>query len=226
MGEASDNDSPYWLFGWLEANRVNTSEELRAILGRPSSLRELRDVAEAWRDAEPETPSQGINLVAGTGLRLDDLLTCPNLPCRLQQVDVLFRHAWHYFDRILLPDGVGNLLINRANTRNDKLFHELLFSWIELTMYIRDLGATELVSYYPKHGRAPKGFLDRVIQKGAEDFQNAIVETQDEMIRKGEFLFEQKSRSRFQVFFADPLLAVGRKVAVTIPKGRAPTKNT
>src|SRR5438093_5059921 len=93
-----DNTS-YWLLGWLESNKIKTVAQAAALLAKPSRVRELRKVAEQWWESVGTQALPGLNLVAGTGLRLDDDLTCPNPTCRLQQIDVLFRHAWHYFDR-------------------------------------------------------------------------------------------------------------------------------
>ena len=113
-----DTTASYWLFGWLDSHRIKSVPDIRRALGDKAHIEELREVSEQWRASASNVNDDGINLVAGTGLRLDDLLTCPSLPCRQQQVDVLFRHAWHYFDRILLPDGVGHLLEN--GPRNQK----------------------------------------------------------------------------------------------------------
>ncbi|HXL81701.1 MAG TPA: hypothetical protein VN951_12565 [Pyrinomonadaceae bacterium] len=214
-----DENSTYWLFGWLEANRITTVDQLYLCLGKKSSLDELRNVAEAWHDSTPPLPSDGINLVAGTGLRLDDLLTCPSLPCRLQQVDVLFRHAWHYFDRILLPDGVGDLLLHKPKAWTEDQWLETLFGWIALAMYIQEVGASGLVSYYPKHLTPPKDFLTRVLKINVDDLRIAVSGTESDIIREGTFDFHRVGKSTFHVSFDDPVLGVGTELTVMLPKG-------
>ena len=111
LNVSTHESNPYWLFTWLESRKVRTSADAAILLSKRSTLHELHDVAEQW-SVSVVPPPKGVNLVAGTGLRLDDDLVCPNPACRRSYVDVLFRHAWHYFDRILLPDGVGHILLN------------------------------------------------------------------------------------------------------------------
>ena len=83
----------YWLFGWLEANKVHTLDQAEGLLSKPSHFREIRKIAEQWWESVGTQVPVGLNLFAGTGLRLDDDLTCPGPACRRQQIDVLFRHA-------------------------------------------------------------------------------------------------------------------------------------
>ena len=138
----------YWLLTWLESQKIRSLEQAAAALSNQSKLRELRDVANLWSESF-ETPPQGLSLVAGTGLRLDDDLSCPSPSCRRQQVDVLFRHAWHYFDQILLPDGVGHLLLDPPAEWSKEYVQDVLLNLIDIALYIHQLGADQLVSYYP-----------------------------------------------------------------------------
>jgi hypothetical protein len=154
MNSTIGNNPTYWLVGWLEANKVRTVPQAAALLAKPPRVRELRKVAEQWWESVGTHVPAGLNLVAGTGLRLDDDLTCPNPTCRRQQIDVLFRHAWHYFDRVLLPDGVGELLLYPPRGWNHEYMLEVLLGRIELVLHIQQLGAIDLVYYYPKTQRA------------------------------------------------------------------------
>jgi hypothetical protein len=225
VSTTKESESPYWLFGWLEARRVKTRTELNYLLGSKAILHELRDVAEQWADSGPSVPTSGFNLVAGTGLRLDDLLTCPSFACRRQQVDVLFRHAWHYFDRILLPDGVGHQLRYGRFDANG-FFLENLSNWIALAMYIRDLEATNLVCFYPKHGLPPKGFLKMELgEENYRSFRGAREEVHQRIIEEGEFTFTQKSPSMVHVSFNDPLLAVGTELDLTVQAEQGTNKS-
>jgi hypothetical protein len=115
-------------------------------------MRELRSVAEQWSQSAAAPPPT-LNLVAGSGLRLNDVFSCPNPNCRRRQIDVLFRHAWHYFDAILLPDVAESLLLDPSNDLDsDELRGEIL-GIAENALYIKGLGADSLVQYYPTtHG--------------------------------------------------------------------------
>lgn len=214
----------YWLFGWLDSHRINSVADLNAVLGNQGCLRELRDVAEAWLDSDPKIPQTGINLVAGTGLRLDDLLTCPNFPCRQQQVDVLFRHAWHYFDTILLPDGVGDLVTDPPTNWTKEVLLNTLASWIASVMYIRELGAERLVCYYPRFPLPPKDFLPHVTDLSPDELERLLQLIQADIVKEGKFQFERVTKSRFKVDFLDPELGVGTVFNLTVPKGNASPK--
>jgi hypothetical protein len=120
MGSGISRSQDYWLLAWLKRNKISTVEQVNTIIDRPSGFAEMRKAAEQWENSASIDAPLGCNLAAGTGLRLDDTLTCPSPSCRRQQIDVLFRHAWHYFDRVLLPDGVGHLLRDRPSA-----WHEL-----------------------------------------------------------------------------------------------------
>lgn len=43
-------------------------------------------------------------LTAGKGIDLTGDLGCHHIDCLSKEIDGLYRHAWHYFDRISLPD--------------------------------------------------------------------------------------------------------------------------
>src|SRR5713101_5826916 len=161
MSAATQEPAAYWLLTWLESQKIRTSAQAAAALRQRSTLHDLRDVAEQW-SGSVAAPPDGVNLVAGTGLRLDDYLTCPSPACRRQQVDVLFRHAWHYFDQILLPDGVGHLLLNPPHGWSTEYIQEALLNLVDVVLHIQQLGAGPLVSYYPPTKSAPP-VLDEVL---------------------------------------------------------------
>lgn len=223
--QTSNQEYHYWLFGWLEYRRITTIQDLRRVLGDQSCLSELREVAEAWWGAERKLSSPGVNLVAGTGLRLDDLMTCPNFPCRRQQVDVLFRHAWHYFDSILLPDAVGRLLINPPKTWERDFFLDTIFNWIALVMYIRDLGATDLVRFYPKTWKSSANLQELFPSKNSRVLNKAIREVETALVEQGKYTFEQIDSSTVHVEFLDTILGVITSIDLHPPKKRKVSEN-
>lgn len=224
MSTLKSSESTYWLFGWLDSYRVTTVQQLRNLLGNPSCLIELKEVAEVWWNAASPVPPPGVNLVAGTGLRLDDLLTCPSLTCRRQQVDVLFRHAWHYFDYILLPDGVGDLVINRPENWDEELFLETLLGWIALVLYVRELGAIDLVHYYPKSLISPRGRRSEPPKRSSKILLETIREVETTLAEKGKYVFERISPSCFHVKCEDPFLEVSSSFHLTLANKKPATK--
>ncbi len=193
------DESAYWVYGWLDSHRVSSVEDLRVALGQPNCLAELTEVAEAWRNGAP-APPQGVNLIAGTGLRLDDMLTCPYLQCRRKQVDVLFRHAWHYFDRILIPDGVGHVLLHRPKWKTDVLL-TIISDWIAIAMYIRELGAAGLVHYYPKSKSRDHILTENDIRLLAAEIDGVATVLAEQC----DFTFERTNPRTITMTYHDPL---------------------
>lgn len=152
MISLNTNVGPYWFLTWLESKRVTTKSEAAFLLGKPSSIGELRMVAEQWSQ-NAVAPPPALNLVAGAGLRMNDPMSCPSPNCRRHQIEVLFRHAWHYFDSILLPDVIGGLLLNPSDHFSSEGLRGEILNMAEVVLYIQNIGASGLVHYYPTtHG--------------------------------------------------------------------------
>lgn len=139
----------YWLYNWLDFKNIDSEDDLRRVLLKDKNFLEITKVAEDWENHSKNLRPDGISIVAGTGLRLDDRMVCPNPSCRAQQIDILFRHAWHYFDKVLMPDGVGLLLLYYQEEIPKEELLSLLVNQIMLQNYIRKIGASSLVFYFP-----------------------------------------------------------------------------
>lgn len=217
----SQEPTTYWLLTWLESQGISTSAQAAAILNRPSTLRELRDVAEQW-SSSVETPPLGLNLVAGAGLRLDDDLSCPSAGCRRQQVDVLFRHAWHYYDRVLLPDGVGRLVQHPPQGWGAEYLRDVLVGLIDVVLHIQHLGASSLVHYYSPT-QSSSLVVDEALDEGLADQQDrwddAWNDVEAILIAEGSYEFESLGEGEFQVTYSDPLLAIGSKFDIKLDEG-------
>jgi hypothetical protein len=140
-----DSNHNYWLFDWLERRRISDVSKLHAVLDSRSSLEEMRESALGWKGKVTRSKSE-FNLVAGSGLGLYDGLSCRKSSCIAGKINVLYRHAWHYFDYIYLPDAAGDLLRNSRALDDADL--EDLSHLVESSMYIRNLGAQSLTRYY------------------------------------------------------------------------------
>lgn len=203
------NDNPtYWLLGWLESNKVTSVDKVAELLRKPSQIREMRKVAGDWWEAVVDYVPDGVNLVAGTGLRLNDELTCPSPSCRRLQVDVLFRHAWHYFDRVLLPDGVGELLIYPPDNRTKEYIFETLLNRIDIVLHIQKLGALDLVYYYPRAKYLENDITPIVDEKQKRQWSKAWRDIEGVIISQGTYKFENLGQRQFKVEAIDPFLGI------------------
>jgi hypothetical protein len=214
----------YWLYGWLEANKVKTIDQAAALLRNPSQLRDLRKVAGQWWESAETLAPPGLNLVAGTGLRLDDDVTCPGPDCCLTRIDLLFRHVWHYFDRVLLPDGVGNILLHPPVTRSNEYILRVLLTRINLALYILQLGAAELVYYYPKRPVATDVLVGMFTPEREEQWIEAWEGIQTTIASRGIYQFERVGPRRFVVEFTEPILDVTSRREFKMRKGVSTSK--
>jgi hypothetical protein len=105
----------------------------------------MRECALGW-EGKPTSSKAECNLVAGSSLGLYNGLSCTNPPCRANKIDVLYRHAWHYFNYIYLPDAAGDLLRNLEILEDSDI--EDLSHLVESMKHIRNLGAHSLTRYY------------------------------------------------------------------------------
>jgi len=203
----NNNENPsYWLVGWLEANNVKTITQAAEILGKPSKVKEMQRLAEDWWEAVVDYVPQGINLAAGTGLRLNDDLTCPSPSCRLLQVDILFRHAWHYFDRVLLPDGVGELLLYPPDNSTKEYIFETLLNRIDIVLHIQKLGALDLVYYYPRAKYLENNNNPIINEKQKCEWSKAWKDVEEIIVSQGIYQIENLEQRQYKVEVIDPFL--------------------
>lgn len=216
MHSNAEEETSYWLLNWLGSKRIRSISEAGVALSRKSTLRELRAAAEQWSESVP-FPPDSLNLVAGSGLNFSDDLTCPNPICRHQQVDLLFRHAWHYFDKILLPDRVGGLLLNPPENWPVKYRNESLLNAIEIVLHIQELGASSLVSYYPVNGKL-RDAIDNDELDEPRHWEGAWEDVEGTMLEKAKFIIKSESKGKFLVNVSDPFLQVTNGVDIQLEK--------
>jgi hypothetical protein len=87
----------YWVYTWLDSQRIGTVDELSASLASAEVIEELKQAAglviDSWRSSPVE--ARPLSLIAGAGIDLSGRLDCNATSCRRAQVDRLFRRAWH-----------------------------------------------------------------------------------------------------------------------------------
>jgi hypothetical protein len=175
----------YWLYKWFEKNNIKAIEDAARVLSDKTSLLKMHEMAHEWWSLPSHNSDSKISLFAGSGLDLSGPLSCSNPECRKGQIDTLFRHAWHYFDIIQLPDSVGFYLLHTDwGTNSEKQFTDLLRR-IEVILYLLDIGARPLLHFSKRHPM-DKEKKDAFLQSQGFLMDDGITrELVDELIRVG-----------------------------------------
>jgi hypothetical protein len=141
-------------------------------------------------------------------------------------VDVLFRHAWHYFDRVLLPDGIGELLLHPPCGWDKADILEVLLYRIDLVLYIQQLGAIDLVYYYPRTQQAIENFAEILRPEQEAQWAEAWRGVERTLASEGLYHFERLGPRRFRVDFSDPLLDVASGFEFKLDKGESASEES
>jgi len=138
----------------------------------------------------------------------------------------LFRHAWHYFDRVLLPDGIGELLLHPPRGWGQADILEVLLHRIDLVLYIQQLGAIDLVYYYPRTQQAIENFAEILHPEQEAQWAEAWRGVEATLASEGLYHFERLGPRRFRVDFSDPLLGVTSKFQFKLDKAESASEES
>ena len=218
----SSGASEFWLYKWIRENQIRSVHDAARLLSSTMELGKMKDLASEWWLESKRTFDTETSLFAASGLDLFGPLTCPGIKCRKKQIDVLFRHAWHYFDIIQLPDSVGYQLMHSDWKTDRKGFVESLLGGIAVVLYLMGIGATELITFVERHP---------ISEKEAESFMNSLGYSSDTGISKDlvdHFLQIATFRSlkvrgnkfKYDIYDPDVALATSRVFKIEPPDGK------
>src|SRR6266496_1203339 len=94
----------YWFWDWMKENDVRDKHSLRRAIYKGTALDRLTALAPEPVIFERNSPPLESEITAGKGFDLTGDLGCHHIDCLSKEIDGLFRHAWHYFDKISIPD--------------------------------------------------------------------------------------------------------------------------
>ena len=137
----------YWFAVWLREHRVVDETSLRRALGLPRTLDSLLEAAPSPTVHSREEPSDRVELTGGKGIDLTGELGCRHINCLSKEIDALFRHAWHYFDIIRLPDQALYCIVEFRSHRNVESLASSLLPFIQVLRLIEKAGGQELVRF-------------------------------------------------------------------------------
>jgi hypothetical protein len=151
----SNND--YWLFRWLDDQSIETWNDLNRVLSYPIVINDLREQAiNGDKNKSERKHPDRTSIVAGRGIDLSGYLDCSAKSCRMCQIENLFSHVWHYFDRIIVEDVVTHQLIAHwddwESWNKEDLEHRKgwLVQNIDTLLCLKQLGAESLVEFRAK----------------------------------------------------------------------------
>jgi len=158
---------PYWFLQWARQHAADRPEFLPAALSRAGSLDALLQSA-----PEPELTtrpvSDGVLLTAGKGIDLTGRLGCRAPECLKREIDSLFRHAWHYFDRILLPDQALESLMRFETHRDVSSLVTDLAPFVDVLGHLDALGALPLVEFEVRRPSCRAHYVEHAREAGIE----------------------------------------------------------
>ncbi|HJQ33348.1 MAG TPA: hypothetical protein VJ866_14270 [Pyrinomonadaceae bacterium] len=196
----------YWLFNWLDSHGVDSLPAAERALSEPSQLEDLREVAILAKESLPAKVQGEAVIVAGRGLDLSDQLSCSTSSCRQRQVDELYRKAWHYFDRIVVDDSVSHNLIAHwdITVANPKS----LLSDIEVLLYLREVGAEDLLEFRQKPNILGRGWRDRAIKAGLKSAVDCADKLIDRLAKESEIKIRPYSKGVSSFTFKHPRMEI------------------
>ena len=187
-----------WFHDWLADNGINDEASAYKEAKNPSKFADLLGRARA-QQTEPVEPLSDRSIIAGRSLDLTGYLACGHANCLTRQVDDLFRHVWHYFDKIAISGPEAHLFLDAAS--NGKNSQDYLAKRVaELArpiFYIREIGADKLVTWVSK---PPACTVHWKEYKELEDYQlpeEAKKAIGSRLLEEGRVMLEKKgSQSR------------------------------
>ena len=137
----------YWFRTWLRTQRIKNEASLQKALSRSRTLDSLLESAPLPVISSRDEPSNSIELTGGKGIDLTGTLGCHHIDCLAKEVDGLFRHAWHYFDRINLPDQALFSIEEFKRHKNVKRLIQRLIPFVLVLQLLEKSGGHQLIRF-------------------------------------------------------------------------------
>ena len=141
------NKQQYWFSVWLKKYRVNNELTLNKALTRKPSLNALLSSAPPPTVSVRKEPSELVELTGGKGIDLTGELSCHHINCLKEEVNGLFRHTWHYFDQITLPDQALYRVLEFQDHKDVSLLRKRLVPFVLVLEMIEKNGGQHLVRF-------------------------------------------------------------------------------
>lgn len=158
--------SNYWFWEWTRRHRVTDGHALRRALSQPKAVDKLQKLLPTKIVFKRPEPPDISELTAGKGIDSTGKLGCRHINCLSKEVDGLFRHTWHYFDQISLPDqALESVLCFQHNEDIERLCEDLE-PFILILEHLNGIGGLDLIRFDGRKPPCPEHF-----KKHAEEAQ-------------------------------------------------------
>ena len=158
----------YWFWKWLKRHRIKDARSLQRTLSRRAAVDSLLELAPDpvvfKRKDTPETTE----LIGGKGIDLTGDLGCHHINCLTKEIDGLFRHAWHYFDRIALPDQALSRVLDFQRHGHVEALGEALEPFVLVLQRLHEINGLDLIRFDIRQPACMQHFQKHAAEAGID----------------------------------------------------------
>lgn len=159
----------FWLYDWIDTFEIKEVSQAKNLLKDKGLRKDLQKrAADVPFTTEGISKSDAPTIVAGRAIDLSGELDCYGWRCMKKQVDKLFNHVWHYFDRIVIVGPSANAFSEWLNKDTDPYIIKRLLNYVRLLLYIREIGAEELLVFRQKRPACEVHLEDHLKEVGID----------------------------------------------------------
>jgi hypothetical protein len=201
-----------WLFDWLDEWGLRSTDEVRKALSRSKPWESLLLHAHGQEESPKYVGSLGPrSVVAGRSLDLTAFLACAHPDCMTGQVDQLFSHVWHYFDKIAVVGPDSHLFLEMGSSANARAsMTNMVLVQSQVLFHVRSTGLEELLVFVAK---PPSCIVHWPQLEEIADLQLPL-ELGDELasvlLTQGRTSLERNHRGEQEIVLAHPDLTFGK----------------
>lgn len=200
--------SKNWLLKWLDDQGIRTIEQAQKALSEAGALDSLEAEAAATALTLDSPVDAGSVVVAGSGIDFSQRLDCPTYGCRKHQVDTLFNHVWHYFDRVVVHDRLAGILRERSEYTDRKVWDAAL-NQIQIMLYLKEIGADSLTEFRQKPAVCVAHWKKHAKEAGLGKLLASIDELRGSLEANSEVSVRKGGSGTFKVTLNIPEFSVG-----------------
>jgi hypothetical protein len=138
-----------WFHDWLVENDIDDAFGAYNAAKDSALLADLVRRAQG-QEKEPSGPLGGYSIMAGRSLDLTEYMACGHPACMTKQVDTLFHHVWHYFDKIAVSGPETHAFLHAIESWPLESIADKIASLSRPIFHIREIGAEGLVEWISK----------------------------------------------------------------------------